>query len=270
MRIPTILTAFAALALTACSGNGAEEPADPAPTGGATVTPAKDKPDLLLFTSLPIVWGEGGLKDILKSQEEPHWARTALESRYDLTPLDTPVALKPPGLLLMAQPRALSAQENVALDDFVRGGGLALLIVDPMLDVESKYGLGDKRRPEAISMLSPILARWGLRLVADKDRNPRTARWNDNSFTVEDPGHFEPIEGGHESTCTFASDNLIATCSVGAGRVMLLGDATFLAESHAEPAAETGESGAGENAGERGDTLLFRLLDTLQTAPKAD
>lgn len=227
------------------SGAQTEAEAD----AGTDVGPGAEKPDLMLFTSLPILWSEGGLGDILSQTAEVHWARTALESRYDLVPIDTLATLPEAGTIVMAQPRALSPGENVALDAFVRAGGRVLLIVDPMLDAHSHYGFGDRRRPEAISMLSPILARWGMRLLPD-ERGDHIARWGSRDFPVEDGGRFELADGGHDSNCQSVSEGLVAWCRVGGGKVMLMADATFLAD--------------GENAGAAGEGLLFDLIQAAE------
>ncbi len=148
----------ALLALAACSGGAREGPPG-------------------LFTSLPILWAESErLGDLLKPQTAPHWALAVIEQDGKVRPLDSLVAAggKSPlsglGLLIMAQPRPLSPQENVALDGWVRGGGRLLMFADPMLTAQSSFAFGDRRRPEAIAMLSPILSRWGLRLGFDDDQ----------------------------------------------------------------------------------------------------
>jgi hypothetical protein len=82
---------------------------------------------LMLFTSLPILWNETpDLAAMLRADAPPHWARRALEARYTLVARDT--LLAPPldaRFLLLAQPRPLAPQENVALDDWVRAGASA-------------------------------------------------------------------------------------------------------------------------------------------------
>jgi len=260
----------APLLLAACS---AADP-DPAPSPVAAQVPigtaadAGEKPDLLLFTSLPIYWPEGGVGDLLSSGAEKHWARTALETRYALRPVDALTALPTQsGTLVMAQPRALSPAENVALDDFVRGGGRVLLIADPMLDVHSSYGLGDKRRPAAIAMLSPILARWGLKLVVD-EREGYVANWNSRAFRVEEGGLFALTGGGHESRCDISGKGLFARCHVGKGEVMLLADATFLADTGHDAGENAGGDHLGrDHAGLGGEALLLDLVAAARTAP---
>lgn len=249
MKLTPVLAAFA---LVACSA----QPDDPArsPNASETTTPVSEREDLLLFTSLPIYWSEGGVGDMLSGNAQTHWARTALETRYDLKPLDTLTSLPESGVLLMAQPRALSGDENVALDNFVRGGGRVVLIVDPMLDVHSSYGFGDRRRPEAIAMLSPILGRWGLKLIHD-GREAYAGQWNGRTFPVEEGGLFELTDTGHESRCNLDGEGLVARCNVGTGKVMLLADATFVAD--------------GDHAGEGGDALLLGLIEAAATPVKA-
>ena len=53
----------------------------------------------------------------------------------------------PGGLLLAAQPQALTAERLVALDDWVRAGGRLVLLADPSLRWESSRPLGDRFRP---------------------------------------------------------------------------------------------------------------------------
>ena len=128
---------------------------------------------LLLFTSLPVYWPEAAdLATTLKGEEPPHWARRAIEERRALRPVDTldAATLKGRRDLLMIQPRPLSPAENVALDEWVATGGRLLLFADPALTAATTFALGDRRRPQDIVLLSPILARWGLRLEFDAEQ----------------------------------------------------------------------------------------------------
>lgn len=242
--------------LVACSGQSGQG-AQASPTAAASEAPAA-KPELLLFTSLPIYWPEGGLDTMLSSDAPTHWARRALERERDLVPVDTLAAMPAQGTLLMAQPRALSGDENVALDERVRAGGRVVMIVDPMLDAHSEYGLGDKRRPAAIAMLSPILARWGLRLEEDP-RGDYEAQWGKNAIPVVDGGRFMLTGQGHDSACALVGDGLLAWCRVGKGKVVLLADATFLGDDHHD---------GGESAGEGGATLLADLIAAAEGPPE--
>jgi hypothetical protein len=137
--------------------------------GFATSRPTdnRPKPPLALMTSLPLIWSEGGIEADLAKDVAPHPAFTRLSAHYDITPIDDLEAWgpKPKHMLLLAQPKAFAPRELVRLDNWVRQGGLVLILADPALQWGSLYPLGDKRRPLFTSMLSPLFAHWGLELV---------------------------------------------------------------------------------------------------------
>ncbi|MES2137504.1 MAG: ABC transporter, partial [Pseudomonadota bacterium] len=111
---------------------------------GLPARPASERPTLMLLTSLPIVFGEDFS---LEQQESP--ALKALRERYRVVPISVtdPSELARGRLLLMAQPPAQTAENLVALDQWVRGGGRVVLLADPMLEWPSKRPLGDPLRP---------------------------------------------------------------------------------------------------------------------------
>ena len=232
------------LALAALAGPLAAQDAVPA-----------DRPPLLLMGTIPIYWGEAdGLGELLNGGSTPHWARTVLERRFSLVPLDTLSAeTLPPGggLLLLAQPRTLSAAENVALDAWVRGGGRLLLLADPALTQHSDFAITDPRRPQAVSLLSPILTRWGLELTFDESQpfGAGTQPGPEAALPYNLAGRWRiagPPAGGGQ--CRALADALVVICTVGAGRVVAVADAAVL-----EPI---------DPAGERRAALAW-LLDAL-------
>lgn len=187
----------------------------------------KDKPDLGLFTSLPIVWAEASsVRDMLADPAPPHWARVALERRFRLIPLDVLKPSRAMRYLLVAQPRALAPEENVALDQWVRDGGRLLLFADPLLTWESAFAVGDKRRPQDIVLLSPILARWGLALRIDEDQPGRERELA--GIPVRFAGTLVPTGQGHDAACAITGEGLIAHCGIGRGRVTIVADAAVL------------------------------------------
>ena len=191
---------------------------------------ASDTP-LLLFTSLPIYWGEAPDLGSMLSSNGKHWARAAIEERRGLRPLDTLEAetLGVGGDLLMIQPRPLSPQENVALDSWVAGGGRLLLFADPALTEDSAFAIGDRRRPQDVVLLSPILGRWGLGLEFDEDQElgERAVRVGGGaSLPVNLPGQFVERDGGRaDASCEV--DAVIADCRIGSGRVIAIADAAL-------------------------------------------
>ncbi|MBD3773586.1 MAG: hypothetical protein IE921_08390 [Rhodobacteraceae bacterium] len=207
-----------------------------------SLPPAQRQP-VALLTSLPIYWPESGnMGELLAGDAPLPWPRAVLERRYRLEPLDVLAAsdggesrLGPFRYLILAQPRALTPAENVALDDWVRGGGRLLLFADPLLVAESRYPLGDPRAPQGAVLLSPILARWGLELRFD-EAQPQGTRTQRLSLAppVDTPvnmaGHFvlQPGFPNDTARCKLADAGLLARCSVGQGAVLVLADAQLL------------------------------------------
>lgn len=209
--------------------------------GWRMARPAAVAQPIALFTSLPILWAEQeGPRELLASPAPPHWAKRELQRRGPLVPLD--LLAGPPGhaplaavkRLVVAQPRPLGPQENVALDDWARAGGQVLLLADPALTAPSAFALGDPRRPQVVALLSPILARWGLELTFDPAApyGERMVAADGLALPVNLPGRLVLRPG---SRCRLAGGGLLAFCPVGAGHATVLADAALL-----DPADPTG------------------------------
>jgi len=189
-------------------------------TQRAGVAPsARDKPVLLLLTSLPLVFGE---QFALEGGGSP--ALTALETRYRVVPVSAsaPAELARGRLLLMAQPLAQTAENLVALDDWVRRGGHLMLLADPMLDWPSERPLGDMLRPPPAFADTGLLAHWGLRLIGPESGGSTAGQLVSNG------------------SCETAEDGAIARCRPGKGRATIIADADFLnvepgEEEHLDP-----------------------------------
>lgn len=196
--------------------------------------PAEPKRPVGLFTSLPILWAEGeSLAQTLATERGAHPVANALAGIGPVQPLDTLEQLRP-GLdqLVLAQPRPLSPVENVALDDWVRGGGHLLLFADPLLTARSAFAVGDPRRPQDVALLSPILSRWGLELTFAEDQPAglRMVPANGPAIPVNLRGAWRNAGGG----CAVEADSLIAICQIGRGRVVAVADAEVLADADPE------------------------------------
>lgn len=195
-----------------------------------------------LFTSLPILWNEApDIAAQLNDTAPPHWARAELAERGGIIPLDTLAAEPLAGLsrLVIAQPRPLSPEENVALDAWVRGGGRLLLLADPALTQHSDFPIADPRRPQAVVLLSPILTRWGLDLTFDESQpyGERAEPVMDVPVPYNLAGRWRvsgQASGG--ANCRAWGDGLAVTCAVGKGRVVALADAAVLEPQDADGA----------------------------------
>lgn len=180
--------------------------------------PQMRRSDLLVLTSLPLMFGEDFSLNSNGSQ-----ALKQLESRYRLVPISVTdrVELAKGRLLLMAQPRAQTAENLVELDAWVRGGGRLLLLADPLLEWPSRQPLGDVTRPPSMFMDTGLLAHWGLRLDLPDRRGPAQRVLADYKIITTSPGTLH-------GACKISADLLVARCRIGAGEAMIIADSDFL------------------------------------------
>lgn len=187
---------------------------------------ARARPELMLMTALPIIWGEGGAFD---PDSRPAESYRLLEREFRIRPLDALSDASLSGrLLLLAQPRALAPEELVALDGWVRRGGRVLILADPALDWPSGLPLGDPRRPPPSSYLGPLFAHWGLWLEPRPEpgnvAEPLYGEQSDRRLISAKAGRFVATR----SDCQVWLPSTIARCSIGKGRAWLVADADLL------------------------------------------
>lgn len=179
--------------------------------------PSAARPALLLLTSLPLMFGENfslnGGSPALKQ----------LEERYRVIPISvtSPAELAKGGLLLAAQPLAQTAENLVALDDWVRGGGRMLLLADPLLEWPSKRPLGDPLRPSPMFADTGLLGHWGLHLDTPDAPGSAVRRLAGYRLVTVSPG---VLYGG----CSISHDRLVADCHLGKGEATVVADADFI------------------------------------------
>ena len=205
-----LLIAAAALALTTLR-----------PAASLGPRPLADRPRLLLLTSLPLIFGEqftlGGGGSVALSR---------LKERYTVEPiaLASAPSLARHRLLLMAHPRAQTAEALVDLDAWVRGGGRLLLLADPLLEWDSARPLGDPLRPPPGFADTGLLAHWGLRLLPPARRGAVAEQVDGHRVRFASPG---TVDG---SGFAFAAHRRIARGAIGKGRVTVVADADWLAD----------------------------------------
>jgi hypothetical protein len=194
--------------------------------------PIPIRPAIGLMTTLPLQWSEGGIEADLSAKAEPHPAYARIQQHYDIRPVDSFDSLDRQSfsMLILAQPRALAPTELVRLDAWVRVGGRLLIFADPALQWGSLYPLGDKRRPLFTSLLSPLFSHWGLELVLPlTDEQPVVRREVDGrTIRTQTPGEWIVKAGGKDATCKIAQQKLLADCTIGKGRALLIADADLL------------------------------------------
>ena len=190
--------------------------------------------DLAVMGTIPLYWGErSDMAELLDGGAPGHWARPLIEQSWRLRPLDylSAEALSGYSRLLLAQPRGFSAEENVALDAWVRGGGRVLLFADPMMTGHSRFAIGDRRRPQDVTLLSPILTHWGLELQFD-EAQPEGRNMRDSvppskelSLPVELAG--ELVLRAPAQDCALLGAGIAAECELGDGFALVVADAAL-------------------------------------------
>lgn len=178
---------------------------------------AGERPELLLLTSLPLVFNEQF------SLQGGSPALEVLQARYGVRPISTTSRKELVGarLLLMAQPLSQTAENLVDLDEWVRRGGRAMLLADPRLEWPSKRPLGDPLKPPPMFMDTGLLAHWGLRLDAPAERGAKATKLAGYDVTAVSPG----VLSGR---CPISGDGLVAHCRIGRGRATVIADADLL------------------------------------------
>jgi hypothetical protein len=225
---------------------------DPDEAAAPAAANLAELPELGLMTSLPLYWPLGaGVEDIASGSAAPPWQRAELAKRHRLVLLDTlsPIAALAPGgaetdpladlaRLAVIQPRGLAPADNVALDDWVRGGGRLLLVLDPQLAGEYDLPLGDPRRPSQVALIPPVLERWGLAIRYDETQELALRQVPLGKATLPLVLAGEVIISAEAARrCTSAAEGAAARCRVGKGEVTVLADATAFESDEASDEA---------------------------------
>lgn len=201
------------------------------------VVPASaPRPTLGLVSGLPLFWrfDKGGIP---VQSDAP--LISVLRQSFDVRPIDSPEAsqLSTVDVLLLAQPRALTPLELAAVDKWVRLGGRALILVDPMLRWPLPWPVGDRRRPPIITLLTPLIDHWGLRLLPPSSGTAEKRHFLSDGrlLTTYAASAFESFG----RSCRVDAAGLVARCTLGKGSAMLVADADLIDDRLwlADPAA---------------------------------
>lgn len=127
-----------------------------------------------LLSSLPI----NGAFNAATNQASRSWAVTdTVRSMYELRQLqiNTTEIDDEVDILMLVHPQGLSDQTRYAIDQFVLGGGRAMVFVDPNSDTQTQQALSsDAPAPDMTSDLPELLSAWGVeynpeQVVINKD-----------------------------------------------------------------------------------------------------
>lgn len=276
--LPSAFAALLAVGLIAC-GEAPSQTRSP----DQTVSAQDPKPKLGLMTSLPLYWPLGAdFSELAGGDAEVPGQRAALEEEHELVLLDTlsPIAgltedapetdpLEGLERLAVIQPRGLSPADNVALDEWVRGGGQLLLVLDPYLGGHYPLPLGDPRLPNEVALIPPVVERWGLVVYADDALLEvfRATEIEGALIPVISAGEVREVDAS-VSNCQLFGEGLAARCQIGEGRVTLVADAEAFKdihspEGHAPPEHDKGDHYEDDHGGEAGEGLRTPAIQAL-------
>lgn len=192
--------------------------------------PMDEQPRVMVATSLPLfATSRGDFGAVLSGDVDDAPAITALRRHFELVPL---VDVDRPGLadgdaLLLAHPGALSPEALVAIDNWVRSGGRAVVLADALLEAEPPHPLGDPRNPPVSTMLDPLLTHWGVG-IAPARPGLRVAQEGGQRLLYASGGDVTV----RSSRCRRSAGGIVARCRIGRGQAVILGDADMLDPAH--------------------------------------
>ena len=128
------------------------------------------KPVVGIISSLPLETGAGGMAAALQGQVQPFmiyeelrqtFTTKLIEQSFDRIPADV-------SMLVIAHPAPLPPQELYAIDQYVLGGGHALIFLDPMSEVAMAAQGGGQMTAPSSSDMKPLLRAWGVNYDSSK------------------------------------------------------------------------------------------------------
>lgn len=131
------------------------------------------KPVVGVLSDLPLEFGPGGIMAAMRGQSRPYAILGELRQMFDVKTLDAAdlTVVDPAiGVLLVIHPRELPPHAIYAIDQFVLGGGRAMVFVDPFAESASATAEMPGRPPagEQRSSLPQLFNAWGVSLRPDQ------------------------------------------------------------------------------------------------------
>jgi ABC-type uncharacterized transport system involved in gliding motility auxiliary subunit len=122
------------------------------------------KPNIAIISSLPLDTGNGGMQAMVQGQSQPMMIYAELTQTYANQMLDPAFTTIPQDadVLLIVHPAMLTVQQNYAIDQFVLGGGRALVFVDPNSELAAASGGGMGGGGAVSSTLPRLFQAWGI------------------------------------------------------------------------------------------------------------
>mgnify|MGYP001382572679 FL=1 len=134
-------------------------------------------------------------------------------------------------VLLVTHPAQLSPQQQYAIDQYVLGGGAALVMIDPLAEYSPPDPQNPNRPQDPSSDLAPLLAAWGLKMdsahvVGDRNMAMETVGMAGQQRVVADYLPWLRVDGGAFNDEEPITARLEAMRLSSAGALEILPDAT--------------------------------------------
>lgn len=139
------------------------------------------KPEIGIISSLPLDTGAGGMAAALQGQAQPFAIYQELTQSFSTQMIDSGFKRLPAGLdvLMIVHPPTLTDTQLYAIDQFVLGGGRALVFVDPNSELSQAGGsMGQQGSGPPSSDLAALFKAWGIaydpnKVIGDRGRAQR-------------------------------------------------------------------------------------------------
>jgi ABC-type uncharacterized transport system involved in gliding motility auxiliary subunit len=122
------------------------------------------KPVIGIVSSIPLQTGAGGIAAMLQGQAQPFLIYQELEQAYTTKMLGQNFDRIPSDvtLLLLVHPPPLAPKQAYAVDQYVLGGGHALVFLDPMSEIAQASQGGQQGMAPSSSDMRDLLRAWGV------------------------------------------------------------------------------------------------------------
>lgn len=184
--------------------------------------------EVRVMSALPLFAQDQGRGGVLHGIGQRAPLMEGLRTRWRAEPIDLldAKALRGVAHLLLIQPRLLAPGELVALDDWVKAGGMVTILADPLLRWSGERPLGDPRRPPLTSLLDPLMTHWGLTLEPARV-DPIERRMLSGGAMIQLAGASR-FTRARDAPCLLVEEGLIAYCRIGKGKAVLVADADWI------------------------------------------
>lgn len=201
-----------------------------------------DRVSVGLMTSLPMQFGPGGIQAFAQGRGQPYALYQMLQDGFEVENLDAGVEKIPDtiSVLLIVHPGNLSDATLYAIDQYVLGGGRAIVLVDPYSEASANIpppqgGFGGPAPVPEQSDLARLFEAWGVsydsgRVVGDLELAQRVNMGGGGARAVRD---YIIWIGANQSSMN--QDDIVT------GRLDFMNFATAGAIAHVEGATTTFE-----------------------------